>query len=99
MSSQLVKVNGKYVYFFNCIDSALKEANCYDNFVVYQYCESNLFVVGDKDAHLKKRPHFYDWNGSLYPYCRLDGDLMEEWRLQFLLNLKEYQIILNVVAA
>ncbi len=98
MSSQLVKVNEKYVYFFNTIESAIQELNNFDDYIIYQYLDCNLFVVGEKNAHLKKRPHFYDWNGCVFPYSRMDSYIIEEWRINFLMNLKEF-IIQDSVAA
>lgn len=98
MSSQLVKLNGRYVYFFRTIESAMQEAGLYDNFIVYTFENSNLFIIGEKDAHLKKRPHLYDWNGALYPYSRLDSESLEEWRFTFLNSIKEYVLEIHVAA-
>jgi len=99
MSARLIKVNGRYVYFFDNYEQALHESNEFDDFEIYQYADSELFILGEKDALLKKRPHFYDWNGSLYPYSRLDSESLNTWRNDFFIQLKVYVCQLEAVAA
>lgn len=99
MSAKLMKVNEKYVYFFTSYDEALTEANEFDDFVIYQFGEDELFIIGERDALFKKRPHFYDWNGALYPHNRLDSEKTIEWRLSFNSQLVLYTLSLESIAA
>ena len=91
MSSQLVNINGKYVYFFNDLEKAIEETKNYDNFTVYQYMDLSLYVIGEFNATQLKRPHITDWNGLLFVYNRMDGEITISWRINFLNFLKEVQ--------
>jgi len=99
MTAQLVKLNERYVYFFTTVEAAEEEAKNFDGFEIYQYEDSELFLVGEKDSLTKRRPHFYDWNGALYPYNRLDSEKMIEWRLFVFSKLKVYEPKLEAIAA
>ena len=99
MTAQLVKLNEKYVYFFTTVEAAEEEAKNFDDFEVYQYENSDWFLIGEKDSLMKRRPHFYDWNGTLYPYNRLDSEKMIEWRLSIFAKLKVYEVKLVAIAA
>jgi len=99
MTAQLVKLNEKYVYFFTTVEAAEEEAKHFDDFEVYQYDNNELFLIGEKDSLMKRRPHFYDWNGALYHYNRLDGEKMIEWRLAVFSKLKVYEVKMEALAA
>lgn len=87
MSSILVKVNNRYVYFFANYESAKEEADLFDNYEIYKYADKEYYVIGDANATELKRPHFHDWNGALYPHQRLDSDTMIQWRTDFISQL------------
>jgi hypothetical protein len=99
MTAQLVKLNEKYVYFFTTVEAAEEEAQYFDDFEVYQYDDNELFLIGEKGSLMKRRPHFYDWNGCLYPYNRLDSEKMVEWRLSVFSKLKVYEVKMEALAA
>lgn len=99
MTAQLVKLNDRYVYFFTTVEAAEEEAKNFNDFEVYQYENFEWFLIGEKDALTKKRPHYYDWNGALYPYSRLDSEKTIEWRLSFFANLKVYAMEPQAIAA
>jgi hypothetical protein len=84
-----VNINGKYVYFFNNLEMAVEEISNYDNFTVYQYMDLSLYVIGEVNATKLKRPHITDWNGTLFSYNRIDGEITISWRVKFINSLKE----------
>lgn len=92
MTSQLIKIDGRYVYFFVDIESALEEADFFEDFDIYQYNNCQLYVVGEKDTLEKKRSHLYDWNGLLFPVRRGDSEEMENWRVEFKNKLSKIAI-------
>lgn len=99
MTAQLVKINERYVYFFTTLEAAEEEAKNFDDFEVYQYDNMEWFLIGEKDSLVKRRPHFYDWNGALYPYNRLDSESLIEWRLSVFSKLKVYEVKKEAIAA
>lgn len=101
MTSILSKIDSRYVYFFSDIESALEEALLFDDFSIFEYDNKGIYVVGESSALDMLRPHFYDWNGCLFPVRRGDSESMEKWRTDFRdkLTLVSASIELESVAA
>lgn len=83
MSSVLVRFENRPVFFFNNLQSALEETGFYYDFAVYQFDQKEQYIIGEANALIIPRPHFYDWNGIISPYSRFDGNTIEQWRVSF----------------
>lgn len=93
MPSQLIKVDGRYVYFFTDIESALEESSYFEEFEIYQYEDLQLYIVGEKNTLDKKRSHLYDWNGQIFPVRRGESDEIENWSIDFKNKLCKVSVI------
>lgn len=83
MSSILVRFENRPIFFFSNLELAIEETGFYYDFVVYQFDQKEQYVIGEANALMIPRPHFYDWNGIISPYSRLDGNNIEQWRVSF----------------
>lgn len=83
MSCILVRVENKPIFFFNNLKLAIEETLFYHDFAVYQFEQKEQYVIGESNALIIPRPHFYDWNGIICPHSRLDGNSIDLWRLNF----------------
>lgn len=92
MCAILKNINGKYIYFFNKIDVAIEEAKKHDNFSIYEYNNESIYIIGDVNANLLKRPHFYDWNGIICHYSKSSENKKCNWTSVFIEKLKELNI-------
>lgn len=83
MSSILVRFENRPIFFFNNLQLAIEETGFYYDFAVYQFDKKEQYIIGESNALMIHRPHFYDWNGLISPYSRLDGNTIEQWRVSF----------------
>lgn len=91
MSAKILVLNGRCIYFFISFKSAFEASKSYDNFHVYQYSDLSLYLLAEYDALNIKRPHFTDWNGTLFVYNRNDSDVSIEWRKDFIQKIKKVE--------